>query len=152
MADRIHVLFVCLGNICRSPLAHALLVHKLTQRGLTDAFVVDSAGTGAYHTGEPPDPRTRAVLADHGVPSLGTARQVTPQDFERFDHLLAMDASNLQGLRRLAPPGLADKAMLVLAPTTGGEVPDPYYGGDEGFEHVYQLVDEALDTWIERWT
>jgi len=152
MPDPTRVLFVCLGNICRSPLAHALLVHKIAERGRSDRFEVDSAGTAAYHVGEPPDRRTRDVLADHGVQSLGTARQVTPADFRRFDHLLAMDQQNLHDLRQIAPDGLADRARLALEPTTGGEVPDPYYGGSDGFERVYRLLDEALDAWLERWT
>lgn len=152
MSAPIRVLFVCLGNICRSPLAHALLVHRVRERGLTDRFEVDSAGTGAYHVGEPPDPRTRAVLAKYGVASLGTERQVTRADFEQFDHLLAMDRANLASLQAIAPQSLAARAKLVLEPTTGGEVPDPYYGGDEGFDRVYQLLDDALRAWIERWT
>jgi len=152
MADRVGVLFVCLGNICRSPLAHSLLLHRLKERGLTDLIFVDSAGTAAYHVGEPPDPRTREVLGEHGVSCVGTARQVTVDDFDHFEHLLAMDRSNLRALRNLAPRGLAERAQLVLDPVGGGEVPDPYYGGDQGFQRVYELLDEALHAWLDRWT
>ncbi|MEN0063052.1 MAG: low molecular weight protein-tyrosine-phosphatase [Myxococcota bacterium] len=152
MADRTGVLFVCLGNICRSPLAHALFVQKLSERGLLDTFEVDSAGTAAYHAGEPPDPRTVEVLRKHGVRALGTARQVVAADFDRFDHILAMDQSNLRALQDLAPKGAAARVHRMLEPTRGGDVPDPYYGGDQGFEHVYTLIDGALEEWLARWT
>jgi len=151
MSEPIGVMFVCLGNICRSPLAHALFVHKARERGLADRFDVDSAGTAAYHTGKPPDPRTRAVLAKHGVKSVGAARQASPADFDRFDHILAMDRQNLRNLRAIAPSGLASRIRLALEPTSGGEVPDPYYGGVDGFGQVYAMLDEALDAWLERW-
>ncbi len=146
------VLFVCLGNICRSPLAHALLRHKVRQRGVAEAFEVDSAGTAAYHVGEPPDPRTQDVLRRHGVPVVGAARQVQAADFRAFDHVLAMDRANLRVLQQQARPAERDRIQLVLAPTTGGEVPDPYYGGADGFDTVYRLLDEALDAWLARWT
>jgi protein-tyrosine phosphatase len=152
VSEPIRVLFVCLGNICRSPMADALLLHKVDQRGLSDRFEVDSAGTGAWHAGQPPDPRTQDTLRAHGVPVVGRARQVVPADFERFDHILAMDRSNLARLRRLAPQGQQDRLALTLQVTTGGEVPDPYYGDGNGFETVYRLLDEALDRWIVRWT
>lgn len=151
MSDTTRVLLVCLGNICRSPMADALLRHKLDQRGLGDRFEVDSAGTGAWHVGERPDPRTAQVLRAHGVPVVGRARQVAPSDFQTFDHILAMDRSNLSKLQSLCPAPHRGKIALALEPTTGGEVPDPYYD-DNGFEHVYALLDEALDAWLERWS
>lgn len=152
MSDPTSVLFVCLGNICRSPLADALLRHKLRERGLAPQFRVDSAGTADYHVGKPPDPRTQEVLRAHHVPVVGRARQVTAADWSTFDHLLAMDHANLHELTRRRPEHASATLALVLEPTGGGEVPDPYYGGDDGFEHVYRLLDGALDGWIERWT
>jgi protein-tyrosine phosphatase len=142
------VLFVCLGNICRSPMAEGIFRAKLAQRGL-DA-VVDSAGTGAWHAGEPPDPRTLAVLDKQGAACEMTARQVVAGDFERFDLILAMDRSNLRTLQERCPPGLRAKLHLALEPTTGGEVGDPYYGGASGFDRVYAELDEALDAWLDR--
>mgnify|MGYP002817689618 CR=1 FL=1 len=152
MSEPVRVLFVCLGNICRSPMADALLRHKLSEKGLAGAFEVDSCGTGAWHRGEPPDPRTQDTLRAHGVPVVGRARQVSADDFERFDAILAMDRSNLAKLKRMAPQEHAHKIALALEPTTGGEVPDPYYGDGDGFERVYRLLDDALDRWIGRWT
>jgi protein-tyrosine phosphatase len=146
----IRVLLVCLGNICRSPMADALLRHKARLRGLSDRIHVDSAGTGSWHVGEPPDPRTQAVLKAHGVPVVGRGRTVTVDDFDRFDHILAMDRSNLRHLRNLAPADRASRLALVLEPVGGGEVPDPYWD-DDGFEKVYALLDRALEAWLDRW-
>lgn len=150
MAGERRILFVCLGNICRSPMADALMRHKVAERGL-EGFVVDSAGTGAWHEGNPPDPRTQEVLRAHGVPVVGRARQVVLGDADAFDVVLGMDRSNVSRIRKRFPTAAQGKVVLMLAPTTGGDVPDPYYGGDDGFEHVYQLLDEALDAWLDAW-
>lgn len=144
------VLFVCLGNICRSPMAEGMFLHKLAARGLTAQHRVASAGTAAHHVGEPPDPRTQAVLAKHGARCPSRAAQVSAQDFERYDWVLAMDRSNLAELRRRCPPASLHRLHLALDPVGGGDVPDPYYGGPEGFDEVYALLGPALDAWLDR--
>jgi protein-tyrosine phosphatase len=143
----IRVLFVCLGNICRSPTAEAVL-RALAAREAPDLGVeVASAGTAGYHIGEPPDPRTRAAAARRGYDlSALRARIVEPGDFEQFDLILAMDRENLQVLQRRAPPVAHERLRLFLefGPQGGAEdVPDPYYGGANGFEEVLDLVEEA---------
>ncbi len=142
------ILFVCLGNICRSPTAEGVL-RALAAREAPDLTLeVDSAGTAGYHIGEPPDPRTRAAAARRGY-DLSTlrARVVEPGDFERFDLILAMDSDNLRVLRRRAPVGAHERLRLFLefAPQAHGaeDVPDPYYGGPNGFEEVLDLVEAA---------
>lgn len=144
------VLFVCLGNICRSPMAHGIFAHEVRQRGLDDRFEVDSAGTAAYHEGEDPDPRTRQVLAAHGIPLRHAARAVRDSDFERFDLVLAMDRSNLQRLRARCPEAHAHKIHLMLEPVGGGEVADPYYGGPDGFDVNFRELTEASGAWLDR--
>lgn len=141
------VLFVCLGNICRSPLAEGVFLHLVEEAGIASDFVVDSAGTGAWHVGERPDPRSIEVAARHGVSLPGRARQVTPEDLRRFDVVVAMDRENLAALERLAD-GTPPRARLHLlrefdAEADGHEVPDPYYGGPGGFERVYRMVHAA---------
>lgn len=145
------VLLVCLGNICRSPMADALLRHKLKERGIADRYEVDSAGTGGWHAGEAPDPRTVAELRRRAVQPVGSARRVEDADFRRFDPILAMDASNLRDLASRCPKDQAHRLAMALEPTGGGDVPDPYYGGDGGFARVYDMLDAALDAWIDRW-
>lgn len=146
------VLMVCLGNICRSPMAHAILDHKLAAAGLGSGFLVDSCGTGPWHVGERPDPRTLAVLDAHAVPSTHRARQLHPSDAD-FDWILCMDASNLANVRRALGGALdPQRARLMLEPVGGGEVPDPYTGGPEDFLAVYRMLDRAADAWISRWT
>ena len=135
----VRLLFVCLGNICRSPTAEAVMRSVVHERGLADVVEVDSAGTGDWHVGSPPDSRACAAAARRGVEMTGTARQVSVADFAAFDLLLAMDADNLRALRRLAPPGTEHKVRLLA----DVDVPDPYYGGDDGFETVLDLVDGA---------
>lgn len=144
---KIHVLMVCMGNICRSPLAHGLFEALVEQERLTDVILVDSAGTHAYHVGEPPDPRSQQTATRHGVDlSRQRARRVAQEDFERFDYILAMDHDNYHNLISCAPEEHQDKVRLFLefAPQRRErEVPDPYYGGPDGFEHVYELVEAA---------
>lgn len=145
--ENYRLLFVCLGNICRSPIAEGVFAHIAAEAGLGHAFVVDSAGTGAWHVGNPPDPRARAAAAARGIGiSHLRARQVTREDFSDFDLILAMDRDNLETLRRLAKGNPGDRAKLFLdfAPAAGlREVPDPYYGGPQGFEEVLDLIEAA---------
>ena len=121
----------------------------LREQGLEDAVAVDSAGTGAWHVGDPPDARATAAAGARGVALDGAARQVTPADFADHDLILAADRSNLRDLRAIAPPEARDRIQLLRAydPASAGapdlDVPDPYYGGDDGFEHVLDLVDAA---------
>lgn len=145
------LLFVCLGNICRSPTAEGVMRAKLLQAGLSDRVQIDSAGTGAWHVGKQPDPRTReaAALRGYDLQPL-RARQVEVADFQRFDLILAMDQSNLRDLRQLRPAN--GSAELDLFLRRGGlrtlEVPDPYYGGSDGFEQVLDMVEQACDNLI----
>ncbi|AOR75797.1 low molecular weight protein-tyrosine-phosphatase [Novosphingobium resinovorum] len=139
------VLFVCLGNICRSPLAEAALRHEAERAGLE--VIADSAGTGSWHVGKGPDPRSCAEAARHGIDIHSyRARQVKAQDFRRFDRIVALDASNLADLRRLAPSDGEARLSLLLDHVPGLEgqdVADPYYGGPEGFESTWEQVSAA---------
>jgi len=141
------ILFVCLGNICRSPTAEGVLRTLAAGEAPELALEVASAGTAAYHVGEPPDPRARQAAARRGYDLTALrARIVQPADFERFDLILAMDRENLGVLRRRAPAGAHERLRLFLefAPEAGPEdVPDPYYGGPNGFEEVLDLVEAA---------
>jgi len=145
------ILMVCLGNICRSPLADGLLKSKVNTFGLD--VVVDSAGTSSYHVGHPPDPRMRATARERGI-SIDEleARQFTVQDFNDFDLIYAMDRSNYQNIVDLArSEDDKSKVHLILNeshPNKNLEVPDPYFGGDEGFIEVFQILDEATDAII----
>lgn len=141
------ILFVCLGNICRSPSAEAVL-RAIAAREAPDLFLeIDSAGTAGYHIGDAPDTRSQAAALRRGYDmSLLRARVVEPADFERFDLVLAMDENNYAVLRQRAPAAYRERVKLFLdfAPDCGmSEVPDPYYGGPAGFEHVLDLVEEA---------
>ena len=146
---KISVLFVCLGNICRSPTADAVLAHKIVSQGLESRLLVDSAGTGDWHVGEPPDPRAQRHAARRGYDlSRLRARQVVADDFHRFDFILAMDRNNLRELERMRPSAYTGELDLFLRYGSGSgglEVPDPYYGGERGFEEVLDLVEEAAD-------
>lgn len=147
------VLFVCLGNICRSPLAHGVFADVVAQRSLTDVIDVDSAGTGAWHVGNKPDPRSIAVAANHGIDLTGQrARKVEPADFTRFDLIIGMDESNVAELKRRAPNGTtaAIERFLPYALGTSHNIEDPYYGGDEGFEIAYQLIRSACEALADR--
>ncbi|MCJ7590112.1 MAG: low molecular weight phosphotyrosine protein phosphatase [Woeseiaceae bacterium] len=140
------VLFVCMGNICRSPTAEGVFRHLVNEAGLADRIEVDSAGTHAYHVGEPPDRRATAAAERRGV-SLANirARRVSDQDFEIFDYIIAMDVDNQSRLLEQAPEQHRHKVRMFLSYASVGEteVPDPYYGGSAGFERVLDLVEEA---------
>jgi len=144
------LLFVCLGNICRSPTAEAAMRQLLAAEGLAEAVEVDSAGTGDWHVGHPPDERSAATALGRGIELTGAARQVTRDDFERFDLIVAMDGSNHAALCQLAPDDTRARVRLLRefdpeAGAGGGDldVPDPYYGGPDGFEDVLDLVTRA---------
>ncbi len=143
----IRVLFVCLGNICRSPTAHAVFQQMVDERGLGSTILVDSAGTGDWHIGRPPDPRASAAAQQRGVDmSALRARQFQPADFHNFDYILAMDEDNLRDILAQAPESHSARVGLFLDYASHfdeREVPDPYYGGDEGFEHVLNLIEDA---------
>jgi len=143
---KISILFVCMGNICRSPTAEGVFRHLLEQTDLADRIVVDSAGTHAYHVGEPPDRRAQAAAERRGIRLTGIqARRVHERDFEEFDLVLAMDRDNLGLLVQQAEPHHHEKIRLFMeyASADEEEVPDPYYGGTTGFERVLDLVEDA---------
>ena len=148
------ILFVCLGNIVRSPLAENMFRHVAEQAGLSHKYEVDSAGTSSWHVGEKPDRRMRRVAARHGFHYSGKARQVQPRDFRDFDLIIAMDASNRSELLHLAR-NPEDEAKIHLLrefdPLGGGDapVPDPYYGGIDGFEEVFQIVQRSCAGLLE---
>jgi protein-tyrosine phosphatase len=143
------VLFVCSGNICRSPMAEGLFRKLLADRGFLDRVEVDSAATGRWHIGEAPDARAIAVLEAHDAPVPKAARHVTQRDFAYFDYILAMDHAVAGTLRRRAPDeAAAAKVNLVLDATTGGDVPDPYFGSQEDFQRVWALLEGALERWV----
>ncbi len=158
------ILLVCLGNICRSPTAEAAVREALAQRGLSDRVEVDSAGTGSWHLGDPPDSRMREAAATAGLRLDGEARQVTTADFEHYDLLVAMDRANARDLRALAPDEAARAKVRLFRDfdpdADSDEVPDPYYGGRRGFARVVEicrsgaagLVDHLADEFDDRGT
>lgn len=143
-----NILMVCLGNICRSPLAEGILKNKLAKRNIQAN--VESAGTSDYHIGEPADPRMINTADSHGIDIRShRARQFTSEDFNKFDRIYAMDQSNRENILELAAKqsdeSKVDLFLNVSTPGQNLEVPDPYFNGDEGFEHVFQLLDHACD-------
>jgi protein-tyrosine phosphatase len=137
------LLFVCTGNICRSPLAEAIFRHQAEQAGRAADFEVDSAGTHGYHTGEQADARARRVGEERGVAVTSRAREVRDADFQRFDLILAMDRGHLRELRGRCPVPLRDRIRLMreFGEPPAGDVPDPYYSDDEAFEEVFELLE-----------
>jgi protein-tyrosine phosphatase len=155
----LRLLFVCLGNICRSPTAEGVMRSLIGEAGLEGSIEVDSAGTGAWHVGNPPDERASAAALGRGVTLEGRARKVRPEDFYDFDLVLAMDSANLRDLRALAP-GEHERAKVRLLreldPASAGlsdlDVPDPYYGGVSGFDDVFDMVRAACEGLLEEVT
>lgn len=152
-SNRQRLLFICMGNICRSPLAEGIFLHKANERGVADQFDVDSAGTGGWHVGEPADPRAQEVAQKYGVTLVSRARQIRDDDVDNFDLLLCMDEDNRRRVERLGPKPDQLRLMLEFHPDSKHrEVPDPYYGGDDGFDLVYTLLDQACDNLLNELT
>ncbi len=145
------ILTLCLGNICRSPMAEGLLRARFAEAGLD--IRVDSAGTGGWHVGKPPDPRTIAAARRNGIDIAALrARRLSPEDFHRFDLILAMDADNHATALAMSPPDGAADVDLFLDYAIGsrGDVPDPYYGGDDGFQAMFEMLDAAAAGLVRR--
>ena len=154
LSEKIRLLFVCLGNIVRSPLAENMFRRLAETAGVFDAYEVDSAGTGGWHVGESPDSRMRRVAAQRGLVYDGAARQFSPHDFARFDWIIAMDQDNRANLRALVRTQVDREKIRLMRefdPLGGpnAEVPDPYYGGIRGFEEVYDIVERACKGLLE---
>ena len=147
---RISILFVCMGNICRSPLAEGIFGHLVTQAGLTGHFTIDSAGTGGWHEGDSPDQRSIAIAKSHGIDISGQrARRIQSRDFKDFDLILAMDRENLAALGRSAPDEADIRLFGDAALGTGEDIPYPYYVGLEGFELVYTRLLTGCSSLLE---
>lgn len=146
------VLFVCLGNICRSPLAEAIFNHKIRELGLADVFMADSSGTSNYHIGEPPDERTLRNARKNGVTIRHAGRQLNVADLDEYDYVYAMDNNNYHAIARLSN-GARPKAQIGMIRDfdpvlKGGEVPDPYFGGERGFQDVFEMLDRSIENLI----
>ena len=144
----IHVLFVCLGNICRSPLAEGVFKHLVFEDGLEDKIFVESAGTSGWHVGDRPDPRSIEVARENGIDLDSYGRKAISDDFAEFDYIIAMDQNNFADMRSLDGSSKKDAAKLYLMRDfdeigKGQDVPDPYYGGDDGFSYVFELLDRS---------
>jgi low molecular weight protein-tyrosine phosphatase len=151
--DRVAILFVCLGNICRSPLAEGVFRHLVKERGLTDRFEIDSAGTSSYHEGEPPDARSTAVAQTRGIRLSGSARQLVAADFDRFDYVITMDSEIQDSVERMHKKNHAIvKLLREYDPEARGnyDVPDPYYGGPRGFEQVQDMVERSCAQLLDK--
>ena len=150
-SDSCSILFVCLGNICRSPAGEGLLQHSVNALQLQDKIEIDSAGTIGYHAGKPADHRMRTAAHNRGVQLLSQSRKITVKDLHSFDLVIAMDRENLADIQRMAPEPTAKLRLLsdFLGDDWPSDVPDPYYGGDEGFEYVLDMIDAACPAIIQ---
>ena len=148
-APQVSVLFVCMGNICRSPMAECLFRHHAASRNLIDQFHIDSAGTGGWHRGQQPDDRMRSTAALKGVVVDGSARQIDTEDLNHFHHVLCMDQSNYNDVIDLGHGTAKIALMLEHHPGPVRDVPDPYYGGDDGFQEVFDLLNVAIQHLLE---
>ena len=152
---KISVLFVCLGNICRSPAAEAIFISLLEQKGLKDAFLVDSAGTGSWHIGKKADSRMRIAAERRDINIVSRARQINSKDFEEFNYILAMDDSNFRNIQdfkhRTNSTDFASikKIQEFRSVFDEKEVPDPYFGGDEGFDYVLDILEDSVNGFLE---
>jgi protein-tyrosine phosphatase len=146
------VLFVCLGNICRSPLAEALFNHHVKEKGLQGKFIADSCGTAAYHIGEQPNSRSRANAKENGLIYSHDARQVQDEDFHEFDMIIPMDESNMSNLEKFDKGGSATIQLMrdYDSGYEGEDVPDPYFGGDQGFQEVYEMLDRSTESLLNK--
>ncbi|HGY09636.1 MAG TPA: low molecular weight phosphotyrosine protein phosphatase [Oceanithermus profundus] len=149
--SRTRVLFVCLGNICRSPLAEGAARKLARERGLLERFDFDSAATAGYHEGEPYDPRVEAVLKRQGALFEHRARRIRAEDYRSFDWILGMDEENLRDLQRSAPAGARARIALVTEPWGGGRVTDPYYQDDWACEQTYLELEDLVGRWLDLW-
>ena len=153
MPDQTAVLFVCMGNICRSPTAEGVFRRLVADAGMTDRFTIDSAGTHAYHAGHPPDERSQRVALGKGIDLSGqSARRVQESDFLTFDFIVAMDRDNLANLESLRPEDARAHLSLLLEHVPNvkrREVPDPYYGGERGFARVFELIEQGSAALLE---
>ena len=152
--EKVKILFVCLGNICRSPAAEGVMKEIIEHKGVADRFVVDSAGTGGYHVGDLPDPRMRAHARRRGYNLTHRARQFRPSDFEDFDLIIPMDESNKMNVKRMASTTEHENKIVPMAKFLGSTdhydyIPDPYYEGSEGFELVLDLLEDGLNNLYE---
>ena len=148
MMEKVKVLFVCLGNICRSPLAEGIVRHKVVQRQLNLYFEIDSCGTAAYHVGEHPDTRSVANARKNGVHYDHLGRQLKQDDFYHYDLIIPMDESNLRNMRSVSPVNATAEVvkMRTFDPIDeGGDVPDPYYGGESGFQDVFEILERSTE-------
>ena len=152
---KISVLFVCLGNICRSPAAEAIFLNLLEKKGLSNDFIVDSAGTGNWHIGKKADSRMRIAAERRGINILSKARQINTEDFEKFNYILAMDDSNFRNIQdlknRISLTKIASikKIQDFRSVFNEQEVPDPYFGGDEGFDYVLDILEDSVNGFLE---